>query len=92
MLIGHLDYKLRSLRLFSQHGDWWVRSACVILLFQNHGLQLMLFLVDGDLADGCCRVWVWAVGVQDETKHLLGPSDPSQAPVNCISERKDYYL
>jgi len=61
-------------------------------MFQNRGLHFMLLSVDGDWADGCCRFWVWALGVQVGTKHLLGPSDPSQVPVNYISKRKDYYL
>lgn len=63
-----------------------MRSVCVLLMFQNRELRFMSFLVDGDLADRCRCFWMWVVGVQDETKHLLGPRDPSQAPVNYISK------
>lgn len=66
-------------------GEVCVRDSHV----QHPGLPLMSFSVDGDLADGWCRCWAWAVGVQDETKHLLGPSDPHQAPVEAVAKRKD---
>lgn len=81
MLIGHFIPKVPMLAFVcSQHRDWRVRSICVILMFQNHELRSLLFLINGDLADGCFRFRVWAVGVQDETKHLLGLVDPSQPP------------
>lgn len=64
----------------------------MILVLQNPGLHRMSFSVDGDLVDRWCQFWVWAVGVQDKRKHLLGPSGLGQAPVNSISKRKDYSL
>ena len=44
-----LSSKFQGKCLLLQHRDWWVRSVCVLFMFQSCDLHFMLFLVDVDL-------------------------------------------
>ena len=58
---------------------------CILFRFQSCDLHFMLFFIDVDLMNVVASE-CGLLGFKDETKHLLDPSDPSQAPFNPISK------
>ena len=62
-----LSSKFQGKCLLLQHRDWWVRSVCVLFMFQSCDLHFILFLVDVDLMNRVaseCGLLGFKVGTQ----------------------------
>ena len=64
-----LSSKFQGKCLLLQHGDCWIRSVCVLFMFQSCDLHFALFLVDVDSVN-CVTPECGLLGFKVETQCL----------------------